>query len=236
MKENNKNPWKVDVVTLFPELFPGPLAASLTGQALTKGLWHLNTINLREFGLSKHRSVDDTPFGGGAGMIIRSDVIDSALTTVNRNNRRIIYLSPRGKPLKQRDLKAWSAEEGIILLCGRYEGIDQRVIDHWQMEEVSIGDFVLTGGELAAFCLIDGVVRLIPGVLGDYHSTEEESFSNNLLEYPHYTRPQVWNAMEVPEVLISGNHAKIAEWRKKMSEDITKKVRPDLWEEYIKHK
>lgn len=228
--------WTAKVITLFPEAFPGTLGLSLTGKALDFGLWRLETIDLRTFGEGKHRNVDDTPAGGGAGMVLRPDVVDAALrharegTPVDRDRWPVVYLSPRGAPFTQATARRLAACEGLTLLCGRFEGVDQRVLDHYQIEEISLGDFVLTGGEIAAQALLDATVRLLPGVLGNAASTEEESFSDGLLEHPHYTRPAVWEGREIPAVLQSGNHAEIARWRRAQSEALTRARRPDLWE------
>jgi tRNA (guanine37-N1)-methyltransferase len=233
-----KGAWTAKVITLFPEAFPGTLDLSLTGKALDFGLWALQTIDLRPFGEGRHRNVDDTPAGGGAGMVLRPDVVHRALTSAaegtpaDRAAWPVIYLSPRGKPFAQAMAQRWSGCQGITLLCGRFEGVDQRVIDHWSIEEVSLGDFVLTGGEIAAQALIDATVRLIPRVLGNQVSTEEESFSEGLLEFPQYTKPPVWQGRETPDVLLSGHHAKIARWRREMAERLTKERRPDLWRAY----
>ncbi|MBA3910046.1 MAG: tRNA (guanosine(37)-N1)-methyltransferase TrmD [Rhodobacter sp.] len=230
--------WTAKVITLFPEAFPGTLGLSLTGKALDFGLWRLETIDLRPFGVGKHLNVDDTPAGGGAGMVLRPDVVDAALaaaaegTPADRARWPVIYLSPRGKPFDQATARRFAACDGITLLCGRFEGVDQRVLDHRGIEEVSLGDFVLTGGEIAATALIDATVRLIPRVLGNQVSTEEESFSEGLLEFPQYTRPTDWQGRAIPEVLQSGHHANIATWRKAMAERLTKERRPDLWRAY----
>jgi tRNA (guanine37-N1)-methyltransferase len=224
------------VITLFPEAFPGTLGLSLTGKALDFGLWQLETIDLRQFGDGKHRNVDDTPAGGGAGMVLRADVVDAAFrharvgTPVDRSRWPVIYLSPRGTPFTQATARRLAQAEGLTLLCGRFEGVDQRVLDHHQVEEISLGDFVLTGGEIAAQAILDATVRLLPGVLGNASSTEEESFSDGLLEHPQYTRPAVWEGQEIPSVLQSGNHAEIAKWRRRESEELTQTRRPDLWE------
>lgn len=227
--------WTAKIVTLFPDAFPGPLGLSLTGKALQEGLWALETIDLRTFGEGKHRNVDDNPAGGGAGMVLRADVVGRALdeaatgAPADRARWPVIYVSPRGKPFDQAMARRFSEAEGMTLLCGRFEGVDQRVLDHHQVEEVSLGDFVLTGGEIAAMALIDATVRLIPRVLGNQASTEEESFSDGLLEHPQYTRPVTWQGREIPEVLLSGHHAKIAAWRRAEAERLTKERRPDLW-------
>jgi tRNA (guanine37-N1)-methyltransferase len=231
-----KGAWVAKVITLFPDAFPGTLGLSLTGKALDLGLWRLEAIDLRQFGEGKHRNVDDTPAGGGAGMVLRPDVVDAAFrharegTPVDRARWPVIYLSPRGRPFDQATARRFAATEGITLLCGRFEGVDQRVLDHHQVEEVSLGDFVLTGGEIAAQAVLDATVRLIPGVLGNAASTEEESFSDGLLEHPQYTRPAVWEGQEIPAVLQSGNHAEIARWRRARSEALTRDRRPDLWD------
>jgi len=230
--------WTARVVTLFPQLFPGPLGASLTGKALDDGLWRLEPIDLRRFGEGRHRNVDDTPAGGGAGMVLRADVVDAALTAAREGvpegaDWPVIYLSPRGRPLSQPRVRRLAAGHGVTLLCGRFEGVDQRVLDAHGIEEVSIGDFVLTGGEIAAHALIDATVRLIPRVLGNQASTEEESFSEGLLEHPQYTRPTVWQGRAVPDILLSGHHAEIARWRKAEAERLTQERRPDLWRAYL---
>jgi tRNA (guanine37-N1)-methyltransferase len=223
-------PWRASVVTLFPEMFPGPLALSLVGRALGLGRWALETVDPRDFTTDRHQTVDDAPFGGGAGMVMRPDVVASALDHASPagDPRPRIYLTPRGVPLTQARVAALAAGPGVVLLCGRYEGVDQRVIEARALEEVSIGDFVLSGGELAAMVLIDACVRLLPEVVGDPTSVIEESFASGLLEYPHYTRPQVWEGRPVPEVLLSGHHERIRAWRRRMAEEITAARRPDL--------
>jgi tRNA (guanine37-N1)-methyltransferase len=219
------------VVTLFPELFPGPLGASLAGDALKRGVWSLETVALRELGLGRHRVVDDTPAGGGAGMVLRADVVAAAIDAARRSAPEgpAIYLSPRGEPLTQALVRELATAPGVILLAGRFEGVDQRVIEARCLREVSIGDYVLSGGELAAMVLIDAVVRLLPGVLGAAASLAEESFEAGLLEYPHYTRPRDWEGHTIPDVLLSGDHKKIADWRRAESERLTRERRPDLW-------
>jgi tRNA (guanine37-N1)-methyltransferase len=230
-----KGAWVAKVITLFPDAFPGTLGLSLTGKALDLGLWRLDTIDLRDFGIGKHRNVDDTPAGGGAGMVLRADVVDAAFchartgTPVDRARWPVVYLSPRGAPFTQATARRLALAEGLTLLCGRFEGVDQRVLDHHQVEEISLGDFVLTGGEIAAQAILDATVRLIPGVLGNAASTEEESFSDGLLEHPQYTRPATWEGQEIPAVLQSGNHAEIAKWRRAEAEALTRARRPDLW-------
>lgn len=231
-----KGAFRARIITLFPEAFPGTLGLSLTGKALDFGLWQLETIDLRTFGDGKHRNVDDTPAGGGAGMVLRADVVDAAFrharigTPVDRARWPVIYLSPRGAPFTQATARRLAQAEGLTLLCGRFEGVDQRVLDRHQVEEISLGDFVLTGGEIAAQAILDATVRLIPGVLGNAASTDEESFSDGLLEHPHYTRPAIWEGLEIPAVLQSGNHAEIARWRRQKSEDLTRARRPDMWD------
>lgn len=231
-----KGAWIAKVISLFPEAFPGTLGLSLTGKALDLGLWRLEAIDLRTFGEGKHRNVDDTPAGGGAGMVLRADVVDAALcharegTPVDRARWPVVYLSPRGAPFTQATARRLAACDGLTLLCGRFEGVDQRVLDHHQIEEISLGDFVLTGGEIAAQAILDATVRLLPGVLGNAASTEEESFSDGLLEHPQYTRPAVWEGREIPAVLQSGNHAEIAKWRRAEAEALTRERRPDLLE------
>jgi tRNA (guanine37-N1)-methyltransferase len=226
-----KDVWTAQIITLFPDAFPGTLGESLTGKALQDGLWTFETIHLREFGEGRHRNVDDTPSGGGAGMVLRADVVGRAIEAA-RASFPIIYLSPRGTPFTQAMAQTWASGPGITLLCGRFEGVDQRVLDHYDIQEVSLGDFVLTGGEIAAQAMIDATVRLLPGVLGNVESTSEESHSNGLLEHPQYTRPATWMGHEIPEILTSGDHAKVAKWRRDMSESLTAKIRPDLWVKY----
>lgn len=233
-----KGAWTAKIITLFPEAFPGTLGLSLTGKALDFGLWQLEAIDLRPFGIGKHLNVDDTPAGGGAGMVLRADVVDAALTAAaadtpqDRARWPVIYLSPRGKPFDQATARRLADCDGITLLCGRFEGVDQRVLDHHGIEEVSLGDFVLTGGEIAAQALLDAVVRLLPGVLGNADSAVEESFSDGLLEHPQFTRPQVWEGREIPAVLTSGNHAEIAKWRRAEAEALTRERRPDMWSDW----
>ena len=224
MENINKNSsFKVSVLTLFPEVFPGPLGVSLIGNALKNKIWELNLIDIRNFAKDKHRSVDDTPYGGGAGMVMRPDVIDSALRSIPDFKGRRICLTPRGRRLNQEKVKKLSKEEGLVLLCGRYEGIDQRVIDYYEFDEISIGDYVVTGGETAAIVLLESIIRLLPDVLGGKETLNEESFSDNsLIEYPQYTKPRDWNGINVPEVLISGDHGKIKDWRNKQRVEITK--------------
>ncbi|MEM7597931.1 MAG: tRNA (guanosine(37)-N1)-methyltransferase TrmD [Pseudomonadota bacterium] len=224
--------WGAQVITLFPDAFPGVLGESLTGKALKDGTWTLETTDLRRFGQGKHRNVDDTPAGGGAGMVLRADVmgaaIDAAMTAAPPG-RPVLYLSPRGRSFDQAMARDLAQGPGVTLICGRFEGLDERVIEHFGITEVSIGDFVLTGGEIAAQALIDATVRLLPGVLGNAASTEEESFSSGLLEHPQYTRPAEWQGRKIPDVLMSGNHGEIAKWRQAQSEALTRARRPDLW-------
>jgi len=220
--------WRATVLTLFPDMFPGALGQSLAGRALAAGIWSLETRDIRDSAADRNRRVDDTPFGGGAGMVMRPDVVDAALANV-ADRRPIIYLTPRGKPFVQDDARRLAVAPGVILLCGRYEGVDQRVIEARGAEEMSVGDFVLSGGELPAMLVLDASVRLLPGVMGASESAEEESFAGGLLEYPHYTRPAEWQGRAVPPVLLSGNHAAIAAWRRNAAETITKERRPDLW-------
>jgi len=229
-------PFRAVVLTLFPEMFPGPLGASLAGKALQDQVWSLETVDIRGFASDKHRTVDDSPFGGGAGMVMRPDVLDAAITASRPQGTPLIYLSPRGKILNQARARELAVGSGVTLLCGRYEGVDQRLLDAQAVEEVSLGDFILSGGEAAAIALLDAVVRLLPGVVGKTASLEDESFETGLLEYPHYTRPDVWKGHEVPEVLRSGHHAKVAAWRKEQAEEITRMRRPDLWARYAETK
>lgn len=229
--------WSVQVITLFPEAFPGVLGESVTGRALRDGLWSLAPIDLRRFGEGKHRNVDDTPAGGGAGMVLRADVMGRAIDRAQDSaphDAPLIYLSPRGRRFDQAMARRLSQGPGVTLICGRFEGLDERVIEQYGIEEVSLGDFVLTGGEIAAQALIDACVRLLPGVLGNAESAEEESHSSGLLEHPHYTRPAEWQGRPIPDVLTSGDHARVAAWRREMSERVTAARRPDLWERYLK--
>jgi tRNA (guanine37-N1)-methyltransferase len=229
-------PWTATVLTLFPEMFPGPLGQSLAGKALAEDIWRLETLDIRGFASNKHRSVDDAPFGGGPGMVMRPDVVDAAIEAAlarRPEGRTAIYLTPRGRLIDQARVKALAAEPGVVLLCGRYEGLDERVIEARGLEELSLGDFVLSGGEPAAIALLDACVRLLPGVLGAAETLAEESFEAGLLEYPHYTRPQEWRGRSVPEVLLSGNHERIRAWRREEAEVATRERRPDLWERHV---
>ena len=224
--------WTAQIITLFPQAFPGVLGESLTGKALQDGLWQLQTYDLRTYGIGKHRNVDDTPAGGGAGMVLRADVLERAILDARQGTKGIaplVYLSPRGRRFDQAMARDWARMDGVTMLCGRFEGVDERVLQHFGIQEVSLRDFVMTGGEIAAQAMIDATVRLLPGVLGNADSAVEESFSTGLLEHPQFTKPAEWKGHTIPDVLLSGNHAKIAEWRKEMSREITKKRRPDLW-------
>lgn len=229
--------WTAVVLTLFPDMFPGPLGQSLAGRALEDGVWALEAVNIRDYADNKHRTVDDSPFGGGAGMVMRPDVIDAAIrahhTEAADGNEPLIYFTPRGRLLDQKRVEELAAERRVTMLCGRFEGVDQRVLDAHGAEEISIGDVVLSGGEPAALILMDAVVRLLPGVIGKEESLEEESFARGLLEYPHFTRPQTWDGRAVPEELLSGHHERIRAWRHRQAEEATKQRRPDLWSRYV---
>ena len=222
--------WSATIFTLYPEMFPGPLGASMSGTALTNGLWALNTINIRDHGHGRHRAVDDTPAGGGAGMVIRADVLGPSLDAglAVDDPRPRLLMSPRGKPLDQKRVRELSSGPGVVIVCGRFEGVDERVIAARQLEEVSIGDYILSGGEMAALVMLDACVRLLPGVMGKIASGEDESFEGGLLEYPHYTRPREWEGLAIPDVLLSGDHAKIAKWRHEQAVALTTARRPDL--------
>lgn len=227
-----KGAWRAQVITLFPEVFPGVLGASLMGKALDQGLWALDPIDLRIFGEGKHRKVDDTPAGGGAGLVLRPDIVGKAIEFAQRKARLpLVYLSPRGRPFDQAMAQSWSEGPGVCMIAGRFEGLDQRVIDHFEIEEVSLGDFVMTGGEIAAQAMIDATVRLLPGVLGNEASTQEESFSDGLLEHPQFTRPALWKGRPIPEVLTSGDHGAVARWRGEEAKRLTQERRPDLLKE-----
>ena len=233
-------PWKASVLTLFPAMFPGPLGQSLAGRALENKLWSLDVIDIRGYAKDKHRTVDDTPFGGGPGMVMRADVVADAITDasrrLNKDKVKKIYFSPRGRPMDQALVRELAAAPAVLMVCGRYEGLDQRVIDDADLMEVSMGDFVLSGGELPALMLMDAVVRLLPGVMGNSAAHENDSFEDGLLEHPLYTQPRHWNGHDVPEILTSGDHGRIAEWRQAQAEAITKERRPDLWSLYLKNK
>ncbi|AVO36845.1 tRNA (guanosine(37)-N1)-methyltransferase TrmD [Pukyongiella litopenaei] len=232
-----KGAWSAQVITLFPGAFPGVLGESLTGKALQEGLWRLETHDLRGFGIGRHRNVDDTPAGGGAGMVLRADVLGAAIEATRETaipGAPLIYLSPRGRRMDQALMRQLARAGGVTLICGRFEGVDERVLEHYAIDEVSLGDFVMTGGEIAAQALIDATVRLLPGVLGNAASAEEESFANGLLEHPQYTRPAEWQGRAIPEVLMSGHHGRVADWRREQAEAITRERRPDLWEAYTR--
>ena len=227
--------WQAQVFTLYPEIFPGPLSKGLYGKALSKKLWNLNIVNIRDAAEDKHKTVDDTPYGGGSGMLLKPDVLAKSLDQNEIKGGRIIYLSPKGKKFDQNYAQELSDEKSISLICGHFEGVDERVLSTRNIEEISIGDYVLSGGETAAFVVIDSVLRLLPGILGIENSKVDESFENGLLEYPQYTKPQIWEEKAVPEVLLSGDHSKIKDWRLSQSEAITRDRRPDLWEKYKKN-
>lgn len=227
--------WGAHVLTLYPEMFPGPVGQSLAGRGLETGAWDLKVTNIRDYSVGKHHTVDDSPFGGGAGMVMRPDVLANAIDAAKEASgaeKRLMYFSPRGRVMDQAFIREVAEGPGAILVCGRFEGIDQRVLDARNVEEVSLGDFILSGGEVAALAMLDAVVRLLPGVTGNQSSLEEESFETGLLEYPHYTRPAVWEDRHVPEVLLSGHHEKIREWRQRCSEELTKQRRADLWKRW----
>lgn len=227
-------PWQITALTLFPEMFPGALGQSIAGKALQDGLWSMETVQIRDFATDKHRTVDDTPMGGGAGMVMRPDVVDAALNSVAEKPGPLIYLSPRGKVFDQAMAQNLATQTGVKILCGRYEGVDQRVLDKHAVQEVSLGDFVLSGGEPAALTLLDACIRLLPGVMGSSESLTEESFENGLLEYPLFTRPAVWEGQAVPDVLLSGHHENIRAWRRAQAEAVTERRRPDLWARYCR--
>ena len=228
--------FKVKIFTLYPEFFPGPFDKGIYGNALKKKIWDIDIINIRNFAEDKHKTVDDTPYGGGSGMVMRADVIANSLDKNLEKNEKVYYLSPRGKLLSQEIAKQISKEKFLNILCGHFEGVDQRVLDYRNIEEISIGDYVISGGEIASYIVLDSVLRLIPGIIGNKDSIVEESFENGLLEYPQYTKPQIWQENKVPEVLLSGDHAKIKDWRLSQSEAITRDRRPDLWQLYKKTK
>ena len=227
--------WQSKVFTLYPEIFPGPLDKGLFGKALENKLWEMKVVNIRDAATDKHKTVDDTPYGGGSGMLLRADVLAKSLDQNKVNNDRIFYLSPKGKIFNQNFAKELSKEKSISLICGHFEGVDERVLKTRNIEEISLGDYVLSGGETAAFVVLDSILRLLPGVLGNKKSVEDESFQNGLLEYPQYTKPQIWEEKSVPEVLLSGDHNKIKDWRLSQSEAITRVRRPDLWKKYKKN-
>ena len=227
--------WQAQVFTLYPEVFPGLLSKGLYGKALSKNLWKLNVVNIREAAEDKHKTVDDTPYGGGSGMLLKADVLAKSLDQNKNEGEKIIYLSPKGKKFDQNYAKELSNEKSVSFICGHFEGVDERVLSTRNIEEISIGDYILSGGETAAFVIIDSVLRLLPGILGNENSKADESFENGLLEYPQYTKPQVWEEKSVPEVLLSGDHSKIKDWRLSQSEAITRVRRPDLWQKYKKN-
>ena len=227
--------WQAQIFTLYPEFFPGPLSKGLYGKALEKKIWNLKVVNIRDAAEDKHKTVDDTPFGGGAGMLLKADILARSIDKNLKDNSRIFYLSPKGKKFDQKLAKELSKEKSINLICGHFEGVDERLLSTRNIEEISIGDFILSGGESAAVVIIDSILRLLPGVLGNDSSKKNESFENGLLEYPQYTKPQIWEKKGVPEVLLSGDHAKIKDWRLSQSEAITRDRRPDLWQKYKKN-
>ena len=227
--------FQVKIFTLYPDFFPGILSKGIYGRAIEKSLWNLDVINIRDYAKDKHKTVDDTPYGGGEGMVLKPDVVAKALDQNLKKNEKIIYLTPKGKTFDQNKAKKFLNEKKINILCGHFEGIDQRVIDSRGIEEISIGDYILSGGETAAYVILDSILRLVPGVLGNENSYKDESFENGLLEYPQYTKPQIWEKTPVPEVLLSGDHSKIKDWRLSQSEAITRHRRPDLWQKYKKN-
>jgi len=225
--------WRASVLTIFPDMFPGPLGSSLAGKALASGAWSLDVVDIRSFATDKHRTVDDTPAGGGPGMVMKADVLGRAIDATATDTRPRLLMSPRGTPLTQSRIEALTGDAGVALVCGRFEGVDERVIAARGLEEISVGDYVLSGGEIAAMALIDACVRLLPGVMGAAASSAEESFTEGLLEYPHYTRPQLWEGRPIPEILTFGDHAKIAAWRRAEAERLTRERRPDLWAAFL---
>ena len=227
--------FQVKIFTLYPDFFPGILSKGIYGRAIEKSLWNLDVINIRDYAKDKHKTVDDTPYGGGEGMVLKPDVVAKALDQNLMKNEKIIYLTPKGKTFDQNKAKKFLKDKKINILCGHFEGIDQRVIESRGIEEISIGDYILSGGETAAYVILDSILRLVPGVLGNENSYKDESFENGLLEYPQYTKPQIWEKTPVPEVLLSGDHSKIKDWRLSQSEAITRHRRPDLWQKYKKN-
>jgi len=227
--------WQAQVFTLYPEVFPGPLSKGLYGKALSKKLWNLNIVNIRDAAEDKHKTVDDTPYGGGSGMLLKADVLAKSLDQNINEGEKVIYLSPKGKKFDQTYAQQLSNEKSVSFICGHFEGVDERVLSTRNIEEISIGDYILSGGETAAFVVIDSILRLLPGVLGNENSRVDESFENGLLEYPQFTKPQIWEEKSVPEVLLSGDHSKIKDWRLSQSEAITRVRRPDLWQKYKKN-
>ena len=227
--------WHAQIFTLYPDIFPGPLSKGIYGKALSKKIWDLKVVNIRESAEDKHKTVDDTPFGGGSGMLLKADVVAKSIDQNKKENERIFYLSPKGKKFDQKFAKELSQEKSISLICGQFEGVDERLLSTRNIEEISIGDFILSGGETATFVILDSILRLLPGVLGNEKSKNEETFENGLLEYPQYTKPQIWEQKTVPDVLLSGDHSKIKDWRLSQSEAITRDRRPDLWGKYKKN-
>ena len=227
--------WQAQVFTLYPEVFPGPLSKGLYGKALSKKLWNLNIVNIRDAAEDKHKTVDDTPYGGGSGMLLKADVLAKSLDQNKIEGEKVIYLSPKGKKFDQNYAQELSNEKSVSFICGHFEGVDERVLSTRNIEEISIGDYILSGGETAAFVVIDSILRLLPGVLGNENSRLDESFENGLLEYPQYTKPQIWEEKAVPEILLSDDHSKIKDWRLSQSEAITRVRRPDLWQKYKKN-
>jgi len=227
--------WKAQVFTLYPDVFPGPLSKGLYGKALSKSLWNLKVVNIRDAAEDKHKTVDDSPYGGGSGMLLKADVLANSLDQNKTEGERVLYLSPKGKKFDQNYARELASEKSLSMICGHFEGVDERVLSTRNIEEVSIGDYVLSGGESAAYVVIDSILRLLPGVLGNDNSKLDESFENGLLEYPQYTKPQIWEEKAVPDVLLSGDHSKIKDWRLSQSEAITRVRRPDLWEKYKKN-
>ena len=225
--------WKVRIFTLYPEMFPGPLNQGLYGKALSNRLWSIEVINIRDSAPDKHKTVDDKPFGGGSGMLLKADVLGKSIDEHKKENERIFYLSPKGKKFDQKIAKELSKEKTINLICGHFEGVDERILQTRNIEEISLGDYILSGGESASFVIVDTILRLLPGVLGNETSKIDESFEKGLLEYPQYTKPQIWEKKSVPEVLLSGDHAKIKDWRLSQSKDITRRQRPDMWKKFL---
>jgi tRNA (guanine37-N1)-methyltransferase len=228
--------WHAQIISLMPDLFPGPLAQGLAGRALKEGLWSLNCTPMRDFGEGRHKNVDDTPAGGGVGMIMRADIAAAAIDTARQDHAHLplVYLTPRGRPLTQALVRDLAAGPGAMLFCSRFEGVDERLLEARPGLEISLGDYILSGGEIASLCLLDAIIRLLPGVMGKAESAESESFEEDLLEYPHYTRPQIWEGRPIPDVLTSGDHQRVAKWRRAAAESLTKMRRPDLWARYIK--
>jgi tRNA (guanine37-N1)-methyltransferase len=227
--------WQAQIFTLYPEVFPGPLSKGIYGKALKNKIWNLKVIDIREAAEDKHKTVDDTPFGGGSGMLLKADVLAKSIDQNKKEGERILYLSPKGRKLDQKLVMELSQEKSISLICGHFEGVDERILSTRKIEEISVGDYILSGGETASYIVLDSIIRLLPGVLGNEQSKKDESFENSLLEYPQYTKPQIWEKKSVPEVLLSGDHSKIKDWRLAQSEAITRDRRPDLWEKYKKN-